>query len=223
MLPAQTPFASPVPGDHALPESAFMSSVSTDPRPSRRLRTPAFAAFAVAFGVALAAGCNSNPYGIGWNTAIPDTVVLYSLARPELNLPSAFSFHQRTSYRVEDPNATGSWDIAVDTRDGQIVLLPPEALNIATGAGIAVLPGITLEQATEAPKDTMLYDTKEPVPIQTGNVYVIRSGRSVGLYGTYCRYYSKLEPLDIDVANGTLTFRFDSNPGCNDRALVPKG
>jgi len=184
---------------------------------------PALAALTIMFGVALTTGCGSNPYSIGWNTAIPDTVVLYSIARPELNLPSAFNFHQRTSYKVEDPSATGAWDIAVDTRNGQIVLLPPEALNIATGAGIAVLQGVGLEQATEAPKDTTLYSTKEPVPVEMGNVYVIRSGRMVGLYGTYCRYYSKMEPLNIDAADGTLQFRFDSNPGCNDRALVPNG
>jgi len=184
---------------------------------------PALAALIITLGAALATGCGSSPYRIVWSSAIPDTIVLYSLARPGLNLPTAFNFHQRTWYSVEDPRATGAWDMAVDTRNNQIVLLPPEALNVSTGAGIAVLQGIGFDEATEAPRDTTLYSTKDAVPVEMGNVYVIRSGRTVGLYGTYCRYYSKLEPLDIDAANGTLQFRYDSNPGCNDRALVPNG
>lgn len=196
-----------------------MRFVSIRSRLTRRLSV---AALALAVGAALATGCN-NPYAPSWPYAITDTVVLYSLARPELNLPSAFNFHQRHSYRVEDPSATGAWDMAVDTQGGQMVLLPPGALNVPTGAGIAVLPGLALDQATEAPKDTLEYSTQDPVPVQLGNVYVIRSGQTVGIYGTYCRYYSKMEPIDINATDGTLQFIFDSNPICNSRSLVPTG
>ncbi|NIT86093.1 MAG: hypothetical protein GWN82_04050, partial [Gemmatimonadetes bacterium] len=49
-----------------------------------------------------------------------DTVLLYSLARPELNLVSAYNFLQGAPIQVEEPNATGVWDVAVDTRGGAI-------------------------------------------------------------------------------------------------------
>lgn len=172
--------------------------------------------------VALASlgGCGDDPFAIRW-TESPDTVLLYSLARPELNLTSGFNFNNRIPVRIEAPAATGTWDMAVDTRNGGIVLLPPGALGVTSRAGIAAVPGSSFEDVVEAPADTSLYVTKDAVPVALGTIYVVRTNQSLGAFGTRCVYYAKLEPLVADPVAGTLTFKFDSSPVCNDRRLIP--
>lgn len=184
-----------------------------------RARVPALAALSAALLVGVAA-CGDDPFAFDWSDA-PDTVLVYSMARPELNLVSAYNFLQGARVRVEAPAATGSWDLAVDTRDGQIVFLPPGALNVTAEAGIAVLEGLTLDDVTRAPADTLLYVEDEPVPVRQGEIYVIRTNRQRGSFGRTCVYYAKAEAVDIDPVGGTLTFREVTNPVCNDRDLVP--
>lgn len=184
-----------------------------------RARVSALAALSAALLVGVAA-CGDDPFAFDWSDA-PDTVLVYSMARPELNLVSAYNFLQGVRVRVEAPAATGSWDLAVDTRDGQIVFLPPGAFNVTAEAGIAVLEGLTLDDVTRAPADTLLYVEDEPVPVRQGEIYVIRTNRQRGSFGRTCVYYAKAEAVDIDPVGGTLTFREVTNPVCNDRDLVP--
>jgi hypothetical protein len=191
-----------------------------------RNRAPRVQVPRVAVALALAVGglsaCGEDPFAIDW-VSIPDTVVLYSLARPELNLVSAFNFRGRSAVRVEAASTTpGSWDVAVDTRGGAIVLLPPAALGISDSrARIAPITGVPFADLLEAPADTTVYLSTEPVPATLGTVYVIRTEQSTGAFGTRCVYYAKLEPLTIDPVAGTLRFQFDVSPVCNDRRLVP--
>ena len=182
----------------------------------RRRRLPALAALLAAG----AAACGDDPYAVDW-TAAPDTVLLYAMARPELNLPSGFDFYNRTAVVIEDAAATGLWDMAVDSRGGKIVLLPPGALGVSSKAQVAALRGRTFEDVLEAPADTALYTSRAPVPVELGTVYVWRSRQNYGYYGTSCVYYSKMEPLAMDPAGGTLTFVYDASPACNDRSLIP--
>jgi hypothetical protein len=165
-------------------------------------------------------GCGDDPFIIRWQSA-PDTVLLYSLARPELNLPSAFSFAARVAVRVEDPTATGRWDMAVDTEDGRLVLLPPGALGVASAARITVLAGVDFADVREAPADTSVWVANTSVVAEIGTVYVVRTSQSPGSFGNSCVYYAKLEPVEMDPEAGTLSFLFDSNPVCNDPRLVP--
>lgn len=187
-------------------------------RTRARLRTPAVAASTAALLVASAA-CGDDPFAFNWNDA-PDTVLLYSLARPELNLVSAYNFLQGIPVQVEAPAATGTWDVAVDTRGGEIVFLPPGALNVVAAARIAVLEGLTIDDVIRAPADTLLYVSDEPVPVRLGDVYVIRTNRTRGSFGRSCVYYAKAEALSIDPVGGTLTFREVTSQICNDRDLV---
>lgn len=166
------------------------------------------------------AACGDDPFAFDWSD-VPDTILLYSLARPELNLVSAFSFFQGVPVRVEAASATGSWDLAVDTRNSDIVLLPPGALGVVGTAAISTLPNMTLTDVTEAPTDTLLYEKNAPVSIDMGNVYVVRTNRSTGSFGSSCVYYAKLTPVDIDPTGGTLTFEYVTNPICNSIDLVP--
>jgi hypothetical protein len=72
-----------------------------------------------------ATACNDDPFEIRWELQA-DTVLLYSLARPEMNMDSGFNFRPGTlgPVRIEAATATGTWDIALDTRGGELVLLP---------------------------------------------------------------------------------------------------
>lgn len=166
------------------------------------------------------AGCGSDPFSFKW-TDTPDTVLLYSLARPELNLVSAFAFLRGLPVQVESPTSAGNWDAAVDTRDGQIVLLPPGALGVIGTARVTELEGLTLADVTKAPGDTTLYVADQPVPVRMGNVYIIKTNRSTGSFGSSCIYYAKMAPVVIDPTGGTLTFEYVTNPVCNSSDLVP--
>jgi hypothetical protein len=174
-------------------------------------------------GVAFAtAACGDDPFDFDWSSqAAPDTVMLYSLDRPEPNLESGYDFRSDVAVRIEAVNATGSWDVAVDTRDGALVLLPPGALGIDSRASIAPTPGVPFADVIEAPSDTAAYVSDAPVTLEMGTVYIVRTHRRPGSFGSRCVYYAKLEPVEIDVAGGTLTFREVTNPICNDRKLIP--
>jgi hypothetical protein len=177
------------------------------------------AATVVALLVGLSA-CGDDPFAFNWRDT-PDTARLYSLARPELNLESGYSFVPPPSAAVvEEPNATGSWDVAIGTQGGQLVLLPPGALGITTRARISVLGAVNFDEVVEAPEDTLLYEDDQPVPVSSGSVYVVRTNRRTGSFGMSCVYYAKVEPVTIDVAGGTLVFRYVASPICNSRALV---
>ena len=172
-------------------------------------------------GLALVAtACGEDLFEVDW-TPIPDTTVLYSLARPELARPSAFNMNERAPVRIEVPGATGQWDFAVDTRTSQLVLLPPGALGVTSRARIAALPGQAFAQVKEAPADTTVYSATLPVPARLGTTYVVRTDVRTTQFGSTCTYYGKLEPLAIDVPGGSLEFVYDVNPVCNDRRLVP--
>ena len=164
--------------------------------------------------------CGDDPFSFNWNDQ-PDTVVLYSLARPELNVPSGFNFLSAATVTIESPNATGSWDVALDTQGGELVLLPPGALGVDSRARIAPLDGLTLDEVQEAPTDSTVYVSAAAVPVRTGTVYVVRTGQRQGSFGRRCVYYAKMEAIDIDVAEGALRFRHVTNPVCNDRRLIP--
>lgn len=185
-----------------------------------RLRAPLLAA--AAFLALASVACGDDPFRIEWDVA-PDTVLLYSLARPELNLPSAFNLNQRRRVLIESPGATGGWDFAVDTQNGAIVLLTPGAMGLDSRARIASVSGTPFLDVRKAPADTALYVADAPVPVEMGPIYIIQTGESTGAFGTRCVYYGKLEALNIDPALGTLVFQYDSNPVCNDRSLVPPG
>lgn len=169
------------------------------------------------------AACDDNPFDVTW-TANPDTVLLYSLARPELNLPSAFDFvpTNRRTVRVERPGASGNWDVALDAgADGGLVFLTPPALGIDARSGIVPRPGVGFEELSEAPADTAQYSFSEPVPVEEGRVYVVRTRRARGGFGRLCAFFGKFEPVEVDAEAGVMRFVYDVNPDCNDRSLVP--
>jgi hypothetical protein len=178
---------------------------------------------AVALAAAIVVGtvaCGDDPFAFNWSDR-PDTVQIYSLARPEQNVQSAFNFYTRSSLDVSRPSSTGNWDLAVDTDGDDLVLLPPGALGVASRARIAAIEGMTLDDIVEAPTDTLAYVGADPVPVRLGTIYVVRTGQRTGSFGTRCVYYAKMEAVEVDVPGGRLRFRHVTNPVCNDRRLTP--
>ena len=165
--------------------------------------------------------CDDDFYTVRWEES-PDTVLLYSLARPELNLYSGFNFLGRVGVRIESPSAVDGWDMALDTRDGELVFIPPSAIGVANStASIAPMGVMAWEDLTKAPRDTTLYISDRPVQVNVGELYVIRSRQSAGSYGSRCNYYGKFMPLIEDLEAQTVTFVFDISPVCNNRKLIP--
>jgi len=184
-----------------------------------RRNAPRIAAVVAALAVALTA-CGDDPFAFPWSDT-PDTAKIYSLQRPELNIATAFGFYDGVGVAIESPNATGLWDAALDTRDGELVLLPPGALGVTSQARIATLPDMALADVTEAPGNADQYTADDPVTLVAGTVYVVKTSARPGSFGYTCSYYSKMEPIDIDLAEESLTFRYVTNPICNNRDLVP--
>jgi len=171
--------------------------------------------------VALAtAACGDDPFLVRW-TENPREQVIFSLDREERNRPAAFEMRQGEPVVLESPAAVGRWDFALDRQGGQLVLLPPQALGVQSDAGIAPIPGVSFDDVLEAPADTAAYMVREPVALEMGTVYAIRTHRQPGSFGRQCNFYGKIEPLDIDQAQGVVRFVFDTSPDCNNRRLVP--
>jgi hypothetical protein len=185
-------------------------------------RRTALAGLSALFAVLTIGACDDDPFGLDDWIANPTELLLYSLARPELNLPSAANLYQKFTLRIESPTATGNWDVALDTRDGQMVFLTPPALGVqGSPVRIATLPGMSFDEVRRAPSDSTVYVRDEPVPVQLNTVYVVRTNMYPGPFGQRCSFYSKLEPLTMSLESGTVTFVVDTNPLCNNRDLVP--
>ena len=175
----------------------------------------------VALGLLLAA-CEGEDFLVRWEEN-PLEQVIYSIDRePEGVLRStAFNMLERRGVILEDPNAQGRWDFALDRVDGTMVLMPPLGLGVLSRAAIAPIPGTEFADVTEAPSDTLVYSTREPVPVALGTVYVIRTHQQPGFFGQFCFFFGKIEPIEIDLEAGTLRFLHDVSPDCNNRSLVP--
>jgi hypothetical protein len=179
--------------------------------------------FVLLLGGALAGGleaCSDTIVDTPWTSTV-DTVTLYSLANPDLALSSAYDFSGRTRVHVEQAGAQRAWDLALDTRGGVLVLVPPGALGIDSKARVAALAGQSFAQVQQAPSDTLVYSSKTPVPLDLNTTYVVHTDLRSSPFGLSCQYYAKMQPIALDAAAGTMRFIYDTSPICNDRRLVP--
>ncbi|MDE0806204.1 MAG: hypothetical protein OSA24_01530 [Longimicrobiales bacterium] len=191
-------------------------------RINRTFRMSVFLGSTFIISVNLTSCSRDNPFDLKWTEANPDTASIYSLSRPELNLPSGFDLVERTVVKIEDPNATGNWDFLLDSRNGELVFVPPAVFGIESEAKMMRLPGLNFDEVLEAPSDTSFYSSDEVVPVETGSVYVVQTHRGKNKFGMLCVFYGKLQPLESRLANGTVTFIFDRNELCGELNLVPK-
>ena len=184
----------------------------------RRKWVPALGAALAWAGLALT-GCGSNPFLTNW-VPYPDTVTLYSASDSAPNLYDGYDFVNATRAVVEGGSALGTWDLAVGSDSTGLVWLPPDALGVASSAGIILESGYLYDDLTVAPGDTTLF-RHTPVPIVVGVPYVLRTRKVTDVLGTTCSHYAKLEPLDVDTTLGRVRFVFEENPNCGDPRLTP--
>ena len=166
-------------------------------------------------------GCSDNVFEQKWTIAEVDTALIYSLARPELNLPSGFDFVNRAALQIQSPGATGFWDVLLDTQDGELVFILPGALDISSATLVLAMPETSFDDILTAPKDTTLYTRDLALPVDAGTVYVVRTHRGPDRFGTLCSFFGKFQPVVVEPANETVQFAYDVNVLCDDRALVP--
>ncbi len=167
-------------------------------------------------------GCGENIFEQKWTEAQVDTVLIYSIARPEINLPSAFDFVNRVTVEIQLAEATGSWDVLLDTQNGQLVFVPPGALDITTDTRILALPDMDFDDVIKAPKDSTLYSASQPLVAKTNTVYVLRTHQGFNRFGLPCLHYGKFQPLEVEPALGTVRFIYDVSRLCDDLGLIPQ-
>jgi hypothetical protein len=176
----------------------------------------------------LVTGCGDPFFGALDPLMVTDSLSLAAPSDAFPNTPSALDVTSAGGFirggrfpeRLED--ATIGWDLAVRVRDGGIVFLLSGAAGFGGRAGISEpLAGQTFEGLTQVPSG-IRYETETAVPAQVGSVYVVRSREfSTGFGG--CVQYSKLEPTEMNPAEGTVRVRLSTNERCYDNRLVPAG
>ena len=179
-------------------------------------------AVAIAFGAVVIGACDDEfSFGPDIRT---DTATVYSLAVPELNLPSAYSFGSLfRGPQILETVEPGIWDLAIDTQNGVLVAVLPADFGLITRTRITTLPNDPVfETVVEAPQDTLVYSAVGPIPLSTSEVYVMRSHEEQGTFGARCTYFTKFQPTRLDLAAGVVDFISATNANCNDRRLVPE-
>lgn len=78
---------------------------------------------------------------------------------------------------------------------------------------------VAFEELDEAPESG--YVQLESVPVAAGDVFAARSRRDPAFGSIRCRHFAKVEILDVDTGEGTISFRHLVNPNCEKRTLVP--
>lgn len=172
---------------------------------------------------ALSLGGCGDPFGpLTWD-ATPATASIWSASRLELlGRPSAFDFALSAGpVYIEGQGATASWDVVLVDHEGSLALAPASYFGQNLRVGIATRPNSTLADVRRAPSDTAAY-LREPVRVELGTVYVIRTRVDVCESGyTSGTRYAKLQPVTIDQQGGSLTFELVRNPYCSNRNFIP--
>jgi hypothetical protein len=174
---------------------------------------------ALAMVACTVAGCGDSGEP-EWLITTPDTVVLYSLSRAEhFGMPSGFDMVYSRRVVIEGESETGNWDLAVFDDTGSFHIFMPGAFaGLDSTSSIIRVEGTPFDGLAEAPRTG--YDSAG-LAIDANGLYVVRTRTVTDAYGNACHYFGKLEPVEIDGTNGTLTFRYLSNPNCSSRALTP--
>lgn len=177
----------------------------------------------VVVAATVVAGCDDDLGPRDWD-ATPDTVLLWSLERPDLlGFPSGFDFIGSQRIIVESPAASGRWDLVVTEEDGTLAFTPPGWFpNLAEGPAVAEITDQAFDELERVPSDIELR-TDVRMPLEVGGVYVLRTRTEIcDIRGfTAGPRYARIHVLDIDVDAGTVTFEYVDNPICNNRSLVP--
>jgi hypothetical protein len=178
---------------------------------------------AVVLAVAALSSCSDT---LNFDFPRPDSpleATLYDLVAGPVDRASAFNVvggygsGVPGTVRVDQlPN----WDVAFAIRNGAPVWLPRGYFEGFTESGGILRVDRGFQEVTEAPSDATLYDETEPLPVEDGGVYVIRS-RPDESQSLPCRLFAKLEVQSIGGDPVRVRFRYLWNPNCGNRDLTP--
>jgi hypothetical protein len=175
-------------------------------------------ASALAFALAASLGaCNNDPYGLNAVTLAADTVKLAAPTADSANVGSAFDVTSTTGARFPERSADAqAWDFSVRQVGAQLYFRPYPGSQNQVGAGIIGPTSDVFADVKTAPSRNQYGDTA--VVVQEGKTYLLRS-RQFGESGVVCVRYSKITPVEVKPAAGTVRLAYATNVGCNDRRL----
>ena len=162
-------------------------------------------------------------YRINWEEN-PDTALLYSLARPELNLLSAFDFisqGSRSGSSLPTPPGNGTW--CWTPRKASWSSCPPEPWGLTDSkARIIPMGEWSFEEVRRAPSDTTLTSETSRFPWRWATSMSSRPRTVQGFYGRHCVYLRQVRTSRAGPrGSGPSSFLFDVSPECNGRKLYP--
>lgn len=131
--------------------------------------------------------------------------------------PSAFDVIIGEAVRTDQ---FSGWDFVFQiTEDGGAVWWPRSSIIEEDEDSGLQLIFLDFDALREAPEGG--YVQLESVPVAVGDVFAARSRRDPAFRNVRCRHFAKLEILEINVDEGTVSFRHLVNPNCEKRKLVP--
>jgi hypothetical protein len=172
---------------------------------------------AVAVAAVSACGDSTEPVQIPLPEESTQAVVFDFITGDILD-PSAFDVVTRNVVRTDQ---VSGWDFVYyeDENLGPVIVTRGSYFQEEDEQAGAIVVPVSFDELTEAPESG--YTVQEPVPIATGEVFVIRS-RSDDAFGNLrCRRYGKFSVDGIDPELGTMTFSHLINPNCENRNLDP--
>jgi hypothetical protein len=146
----------------------------------------------------------------------PTTVELTDFRTASLQAHTAFDVVGSRTVRIDQ---TGGWDYLFEIGESGTLQLTPFATvsNQFSEAGLQHVDK-TFEGLRNAPSSGYVID--QPTEVTEGDVLAAISRRDPSVRGR-CRYYAKIEILEIDEAARTIRFMHLINPNCEDRVLIP--
>lgn len=171
----------------------------------------------VAAAAAASFACNSNLVSATFSNVV-DTVTLGALVGTPVTVPSAFSVIDGRAIRSDQ---TSAFDFAFNIdAGGQPVFLPLALLGLTPKTSSA--PGLRTSTLAfgdilTAPSDG--YVTQDTVHIAVGDRFLLRSRVTCSILGGVPEY-GKLEVLDIDTTERTVTFQVLTDNNCGYKDLT---
>jgi len=130
--------------------------------------------------------------------------------------PSAFDAITGEAVRTDQ---FSGWDFVFQiAEDGSTLWWPRSAIIEENEDSGLQHVSLGFDELREAPEDG--YVQFESVPISVGDVFAARSRRDPAFGSVRCRHFAKVEILELDLGEGTVSFRHLVNPNCEKRTLV---
>lgn len=145
----------------------------------------------------------------------PSLATLTSLEDGTLREPSAFDVTGPEAVRTDQ---TSGWDFVLRRSDGGGLEFAPRNVIVATSSSAGLQRSeSSFEELDQVPEGG--YRTDEPVPVEAGGVYAVRSRPDPAVRVT-CLRFMKMEVLSVDGEAGRVEIRYLGNPNCGRRTVA---